>query len=107
MPRCDERRRDARGLCARRADLDVVRPVIIALGDGLDDTFGFVRRAPVAMLHHELARTPERLVPHIARGAERGAVITGSGLDVDGLEWRALTDLPVGHAVHGATTRHA
>src|SRR6185436_3185232 len=41
------------------------------------------RRTPVAVLHHERARPPFNLVPRVERGAERGAVVAGGGLDED------------------------
>ena len=47
------------------------------------------------------------LMPHVERGAERGAVVAGGRLDVDLAERRVLADLAVGDAVHRAAAGQA
>ena len=86
---------------ARRVEIGAPR------GDGGRDLVRRRRRAPVGVVHHEVAlgRRARRLVPGGEGRADRAAGIAAGRLDVELLERRALEHLAVGHRVVGTAAR--
>ncbi len=84
----------ANGTARRPQKLPIVRqelPLDLLVREG---------RAPVRVVHGELARPPCDLVPHEEGRAERRPVVRRSRLDVHLVERGPLPDLPVRDAVH-------
>src|SRR5262245_19043401 len=59
------------------------------------------------MLHHETARAPQHLVPHVKCCAERCSIVASSRLDIHLAERSSVTDLAVHQTVHRPTARQA